>query len=75
LIPPSALRFVADQVDVVPEALAAYAARFQTRYEQLDSLRADFGFVGFAPEHRREILAWLLPVALSPQAPQQSRRP
>jgi TnpA family transposase len=65
LIPAAALRFVADQIDITPEALAAYAARFQTRYEQLDSLRADFGFVGFAPGHRREILAWLLPVALT----------
>jgi TnpA family transposase len=65
LIPAAALRFVADQVNITPEALAAYAARFQTRYEQLDALRADFGFVGFTPEHRREILAWLLPVALA----------
>ena len=65
LIPAAALRFVADQIDITPEALAAYAARFQTRYEQLDALRAAFGFVGFTPEHRREILAWLLPVALA----------
>ena len=65
LIPAAAPRFIADQVDITPEALAAYAARFQTRYEQLDDLRADFGFVGFTPEHRREILAWLLPVALT----------
>ena len=50
---------------LTPEALAAYAARFQTRYEQLDALRTDFGFADFAPEHRREILAWLLPVALA----------
>ena len=27
-------------------------------------LRAEFGFRTFAPEHRREILTWLLPVAL-----------
>jgi TnpA family transposase len=65
LVPAPALRFVADQVDIPPEALAVYAARFQTRYAQLDALRADFGFVGFTPEHRREILAWLLPVALT----------
>ena len=61
----TALCFVAEQVDITPEALAAYAARFQTRYEQLDALRADFGFVGFTPERRREILAWLLPAALT----------
>ena len=65
LIPSAALRCVADQVDLTPEALAAYAARFQTRYEQLDALRADFGFVGFTPEHRRKLLTWLLPVALT----------
>jgi TnpA family transposase len=65
LIPAAALRFVADQIDITPEALTAYAARFQTRYEQLDALRADFGFVGLTPEHRREILAWLLPLALT----------
>ena len=65
LIPAEALRFVADQVDTTPEALAAYAARFQTRYEQLDALRTDFGFADFAPQHRREILVWLLPIALA----------
>ncbi|MGA8761188.1 MAG: Tn3 family transposase [Stellaceae bacterium] len=65
LIPAEALRFVADQVDATPEALAAYAARFQTRYEQLDALRTDFGFADFAPQHHREILVWLLPIALA----------
>jgi TnpA family transposase len=65
LIPAEALRFVADRVGTTPEALAAYAARFQTRYQQLDALREDFGFATFALEHRREILAWLLPVALT----------
>jgi hypothetical protein len=65
LIPAEALRFIADQVDITPEALAAYAARFQTRYEQLDALRTDFGFADCTPAHRREILAWLLPVALA----------
>lgn len=66
LIPAEALRFVADQVDIAPESLEAYATpRFQTRYEQLDALRADFGFVDFAPAHRREILAWLLPIAIT----------
>ena len=40
-IPEPALRFVADQLGVEPEALIAYAARLQTRYEQLGGLRAD----------------------------------
>jgi Domain of unknown function (DUF4158) len=65
LIPAPVLCFVADQIDITPEALAAYAARFHTRYEQLGALRADFGFVGFTPERGRGILAWLLPVALT----------
>ena len=65
LIPAEALRFVAHQVDTTPEALAAYAARFQTRYEQLDALRTDFGFADFTPPHRREILVWLMPIALA----------
>ena len=65
LIPAEALRFVADQVDITPGALAAYAARFQTRYEQLDALRTDFGFADFTPQHRREILVWLMPIALA----------
>ena len=65
LIPAEALRFVAHQVDTTPEALAAYAARFQTRYEQLDALRTDFGIADFTPPHRREILVWLMPIALA----------
>lgn len=38
--------------------------RAQTRREQLSALRAEFGFRTFAPEYRRELLAWLVPVAL-----------
>jgi TnpA family transposase len=64
-IPAEALRFVAEQLGTEPEGLAAYAARFQTRYEQLDALREVFGFAAFTPVRRREILAWLVPVALA----------
>jgi TnpA family transposase len=64
-IPAAALRFVAKQVGATPEALAAYAVRFQTLYQQHEALRAAFGFADFAPAHRREILAWLLPMALA----------
>jgi hypothetical protein len=35
-----------------------------TRREQLSALWAAFGFSMLAPEHKRELLAWLLPVAL-----------
>jgi TnpA family transposase len=75
LIPAEALRFVAHQVDTTPEALAGYAARFQTRYEQLDALRTDFGFADLTSQHRREFLVWLMPIALATRAPPRSRRP
>src|ERR1700761_8874763 len=61
----AALRFVADQLHVDPAALAAYAARPQTRREQLDALREEFGFRMFGPGHGRDMLAWLLPAGLA----------
>ena len=64
-IPRSALHHLADQLGVDPDALAAYAARFQTRYEQLDDLRRLFGFTTLERPQRRELLDWLLPVALA----------
>ena len=64
-IPEAAIRFVAEQLHVGADALAAYAARPQTRREQLDGLRETFGFRTFAPGHGRELLAWLLPAALA----------
>ena len=64
-IPPSALHHLADQLGADPDALAAYAARFQTRYEQLDDLRRLFGFTTLERPQRRELLDWLLPVALA----------
>lgn len=63
-IPETALAFVAGQLRIAPDALVDYAARHQTRREQLRALRGAFGFRMFAPEHRRELLAWLAPVAL-----------
>ena len=65
LIPAEALRLVAEQVGADPDTLAGYATRWQTRYQQLDSLRQAFGFLDFGPARRREVLAWLLPVALA----------
>jgi TnpA family transposase len=65
VLPDAALRFVADQLHVDPVILAAYAARPQTRREQLDALREEFGFRMFGPGHGRDLLAWLLPVALA----------
>jgi TnpA family transposase len=65
LIPDAALHHLADQLDVAAGTLAAYAARPQTRYEQLDDLRRLFGFIALERPQRRELLAWLLPVALA----------
>lgn len=65
VIPDPALRFVAEQIRVGTAALTAYATRPQTRREQLDRLRETFGFRMFAPRDGRELLAWLLPVALA----------
>ena len=56
-IPEQALRFVADQLRIEPGTLAAYAARPQTRREQLDALREEFGFRMFGPGHGRDLLA------------------
>ena len=65
VIPEPALRFIADQVHVTADVLAAYAARPETRREQLDALREGFDFRMFSPGHGRELLTWLLPVALA----------
>jgi len=65
LIPAEALRFIAEQLGADPDALTSYATRFQTRYEQLDDLRDAFGFADLTPARRRDILEWLLPVALT----------
>jgi hypothetical protein len=45
--------------------LVSYAVRPQTRREQLDALREGFCFSMFAPGHGRELLFWLLPIALA----------
>src|SRR4051794_40337769 len=54
-----------DMHTVDPGALAAYAARFHTRYEQLDNLRRLFGYTTPERPQRRELLDWMLPVALA----------
>ncbi len=64
-IPEAALHFVAGQLHVGPDVLAGYARRPQTRREQLDTLRAAYGFRMFARRDGRGLLDWLLPVALA----------
>ena len=64
-IPGIALQHLANQLDVPPDTFGVYAARFLTRYEQLDELRRAFGFIAMERAQRRDLLAWLLPVALA----------
>jgi hypothetical protein len=64
-VPFEVLRFVADQLGVEADAIADYAVRSPTRYEQLEALRGNFGFTTFSQPHRRQFLEWLLPVALA----------
>jgi hypothetical protein len=65
VVPHEALVFVADQLDLCPDALTDYAVRPQTRYDQLDSLYAVYGFRSFSQPDQREMAQWLLPVALA----------
>jgi TnpA family transposase len=68
-IPETALNFVANQLRVSTDVLAAYATRSQTRREQLDGLRESFGLQMYGHGHGRALLAWLLPVALATTNP------
>ncbi|NJN37297.1 MAG: DUF4158 domain-containing protein [Nitrospiraceae bacterium] len=65
LIAASSLDFVADQIEVAAEALAEYAARGPTRYEQLGAVRDVFGFQSLSRPLRAALQEWLLPVALT----------
>lgn len=65
VVPEPALRLVADQVGAAPDVVAAYGKRAQTRSAHLDELRDAFGFADLTPARRRELAAWLLPVALA----------
>lgn len=65
LVPLEMVRFLGEQLDIAPEALADYATRAPTRYEQFDTLRAVFGFHSFARPHDEELSSWLLPITLT----------
>ena len=65
LIPQIPLAFIGDQLGIEPDALADYAVRGPTRYEQLDTLRGTFGFQQFCRPLQIELQAWLLPAALT----------
>ncbi|MGF7176663.1 Tn3 family transposase [Azospirillum doebereinerae] len=65
LVPPAIVAFLAGQLDVDPDALADYAIRAPTRYDQLDALCEAFGFRTFTQPDHRELSAWLVPIALA----------
>ena len=64
VVPEQILTFLADQLDLAPEALADYAVRSQTRYDQLNALYAVYGFRTFTRPDRAEMGRWLLAPAL-----------
>ena len=65
IVPREVLVFVAGQLDLPPDVLADYAARPQTRYDQLDALYSVYGFQTFTRPDQHELAQWLLPVALT----------
>lgn len=65
LIPPAALAFLGGQLAIEAEALARFAARGPTRYEQLGTLRDLFGFAPLSRPDRAVLQVWLLPIALT----------
>lgn len=65
VVPREVLTFIADQLDLPSDALADYALRSQTRYDQLQALYTAFGFRTFARPDRIAVARWLLPQALA----------
>lgn len=65
LVPRTVVAFLAEQLDIDPDALADYAARAPTRYDQVDALHEAFGFRTFSQPDHRELSAWLVPIALA----------
>ena len=58
------IAFVADQVGVDPDVFGAYAKRDETRREHALSLLRNFGLTTFKGQHFRDLVRWLVPVAI-----------
>ena len=56
VIPESALTFLAEQLRIEPNALASFARRAPTRYEQLTVLRQHYGFSELSHPLRTDLL-------------------
>lgn len=65
VIPESALTFLAEQLRIEPEALASFARRAPTRYEQLAVLRQHYGFSELSHPLRADLLAFARGVAIA----------
>lgn len=64
VIPFPLLAFIADQIEVSPDAITGFARRQPTRSEHLAVLRARFGFQDLTRPNRARLQAWLAPLAL-----------
>lgn len=65
IIPESAVVFLAEQLRIEPEALASFARRPPTRYEQLAILRQHYGFSELSHPQRADLLAFARGVAIA----------
>lgn len=65
VVPEASLAFLAEQIAVDPEALAHFARRAPTRYEQLAILRRHDGFTELAHPLRTDLLAFARGVAMA----------
>lgn len=65
VIPSMALSFLAEQLGIEPEALASFARRTPTRYEQLAVLCQHYGFSELSHPHRADLLAFARGVTIA----------
>jgi TnpA family transposase len=65
IIPEASLAFLAEQLGINPEALANFARRSPTRYEQLAVLRQHYGFTELSHPLRADLLAFARGVAVA----------
>jgi hypothetical protein len=59
VIPSALLAFVADQIDVSPDAISGFARRLPTRYEHLAALKTSSGFLDLTRPTRARLEALL----------------
>ncbi|HMB02780.1 MAG TPA: DUF4158 domain-containing protein, partial [Isosphaeraceae bacterium] len=67
--PGEVVRFLADQLKVPPESLAAYGRRAQTRTDHFLAVLDHLGYRKPGPEEREQLARWLLDRALEHDRP------